>query len=611
MIRGFKIYAEGKKVGCVLLEYGNSDKVTVEEITKSLEELEVKDFDLNELQEAIDSGMQVSLDLAEEAPDNIPGICWLAKEPDGTVKACVKAPRGSGRTVSLTDIEKELVKAGHGEMFRMDDIIRRNMENHAKDSKSISFKAAEARDGEITVEVTADKRTAYVTYSRPRGGEPLTKDDMLAKLSSASVVFGVDQNVIDELLTKNEDASKSRIAGALEPVDGEDASIKYLFDAYHLNTGPRISESDVADFRDLGIFENVEEATPLVRKEPATEGEDGMDVTGKALKAKPGRDTPLPKGKNTRICATDENILESATAGAPRLAAGKVVVEDVLIVGDVDFTTGNINFVGNVMIKGIVNTGFTIEAEGDITCMDVVEGAVLKAGGNILFKRGIKGQGKSIVEAGGDVIAKFIEHCKVISHGSIIVDEALIHSDSSAADRIEVIGKKGQIFGGTVTAGKLVRANYIGSEMAIRTEIEVGAAPHLRNRLEELHGMEIKKKSDYSKASKNLLALNVMRDKGDLPEEREELIQTLKSVTQQLRGELEDIKYEIEKLDGDLKESAAGTVEAGKLIYAGVRIAIKSARRWIKEPMQQTIFLKEGPDIVLSGELAETSTGKK
>jgi hypothetical protein len=47
------------------------------------------------------------------------------------------------------------------------------------------------------------------------------------------------------------------------------------------------------------------------------------------------------------------------------------------------------------------------------------------------------------------------------------------------------------------------------------------------------------------------------------------------------------------------------------MIFPGVRVTIKTARRWIRDAMQQVIFLKEGGDVVLSGELAEASEEQK
>ena len=51
------------------------------------------------------------------------------------------------------------------------------------------------------------------------------------------------------------------------------------------------------------------------------------------------------------------------------------------IPGDVDISAGNINFAGDVMIKGKVREGFLIKSDGNITIRGNVEaGAIIKAG---------------------------------------------------------------------------------------------------------------------------------------------------------------------------------------------------------------------------------------
>ena len=192
-------------------------------------------------------------------------------------------------------------------------------------------------------------------------------------------------------------------------------------------------------------------------------------------------------------------------------------MEEVLSLGDIDFSTGNITFNGNVIIKGIVNNGFAVTANGDIDCSELIEGANLTAGGSIHVKRGVKGLGKSVIKAGKDVFAKYIERATVIAGGSVIVDEALIHSDTEAGDRIEATGAKGSIFGGHVAAGNLVKANFIGSEMAIKTIIEVGAAPQMKDRLVFLNREVAKKNDDYDKAQKNIQILTELKKTGRFP----------------------------------------------------------------------------------------------
>ena len=605
MLKGFRLYISRGKLYLALLEYGES-QVTYEDIASEIQKSGVEIFNSEGIQQALREGVCTALEAAILPPSRLPGSCWVTVDPyEGAARVNLYPPAGMSRPTMESEVIGEIKKAGCGEYLILSDVIRRNLDSMKKSGMPLVFKAAERKDAEVNIEISEDRKTAHMSFSRAWGGKTLTLQEAVAKINAAGVRFGIDESRVQTVLSNNRDAIKQRVASAQEPVNGTDAKIEYMFDAYHTNVGPRISDDDFADYRDLGLFENVEINAPLARKTPATPGQEGTDVAGKSIRTAAGRDVPLPKGKNTGASPDDPNLLIATSAGAPKLVHGKVAVEEIMIVGDVDFSTGNIDFKGNVLVKGIVNSGFSIIATGDITCKDTVEGADLKAGGNIFLKRGIKGMGKSVIEAGRNIYARFIERSTVIAGGSVIVDEALIHSETSAIDTIEATHTKGSIFGGSARAGNLVRASFLGSEMAVKTEIEVGVVPHLRTRLTSLVEEIAKKKHDHEMASRNVGALDAMRAKGGLTERREQLYEVLTTITSQLSDEIEEISTNIAMLEQSLSQCAEGRIEAKKMIYPGVLLSIKDAKKSIRESIQKAIFFRDGPDVVLSTEIPD------
>ena len=73
-----------------------------------------------------------------------------------------------------------------------------------------------------------------------------------------------------------------------------------------------------------------------------------------------------------------------------------VFVSDVLIVENVDNSTGNIEYEGNVQVNGNVCTNFRVKAQGNVEVNGVVEGAYIEAGENIIIARGMNGMGKEL-----------------------------------------------------------------------------------------------------------------------------------------------------------------------------------------------------------------------
>ena len=84
------------------------------------------------------------------------------------------------------------------------------------------------------------------------------------------------------------------------------------------------------------------------------------------IPAKSGKSVPLPKGRNTEI-TEDGDTLIASMPGHVEFSGSTFQVKPVLdIDGDVDFSTGNIKFVGDVNIKGDVLSGFTVRSAGNI-----------------------------------------------------------------------------------------------------------------------------------------------------------------------------------------------------------------------------------------------------
>ena len=67
-----------------------------------------------------------------------------------------------------------------------------------------------------------------------------------------------------------------------------------------------------------------------------------------------------------------------------------------------------------------------VNAKGDVSVEGVVEAANIYAGGQIILKRGVQGGSKGYLEAGTNVIAKFIESATVKCGGYLTNNRFLI-----------------------------------------------------------------------------------------------------------------------------------------------------------------------------------------
>ncbi|MCX7772801.1 MAG: FapA family protein, partial [Clostridia bacterium] len=327
----------------------------------------------------------------------------------------------------------------------------------------------EARiDAAIEAIVSADKMKAYVVLTSPEGGGAVpTVEGIVQALYSKGVVFGMSEEKIRLLAANPVYDMQVLVAEGIPAQNGKSGEVKYLIDIKK-DRKPVIMEDGSVNYKDLNLIENITKGQKLAELVPPVQGKSGRNLVGAELKAIDGRPAVLPKGRNVTLSPDGQELI-SEIDGQVMFADGKISVFSTYEVkADVDNSTGNIKFIGNVVVRGNVLAGFEIEAGGNIEVNGVVEGAVLKAGGNIVLKRGMVGGGKGLLIAGGDIISKYIESTNVEARGDIKA-EAIMHCDVKCANKMELGGRKGLLVGGTARVGKLVELKFCGSQMATVT----------------------------------------------------------------------------------------------------------------------------------------------
>ena len=237
-----------------------------------------------------------------------------------------------------------------------------------------------SQDGYVKVHITDDGMAAYVTVYGPKnGGCSVTMQEVLAAIKDAGVVEGVDYGRLADCL-KDENLNRPvLIAKGTEARDGIDGRLEYKFARRDEKGRPVELDDGKVDYRNLNLFVNVSQGDLLVIRTPPVPGVPGVMVTGRKIAPKAGRNYPLPRGRNT-VANDDDTQLLAAVDGHVTIVDGKVTVNTVLeIPGNVDYSTGNIDYIGDVRIRGNITAGFTVKSGGDIEVIGVIEGATVIA----------------------------------------------------------------------------------------------------------------------------------------------------------------------------------------------------------------------------------------
>jgi len=534
---------------------------------------------------------QGEAELLEQAIEEISIDGYFAiKIDDQGVFLRVLPPEGDGQPVDYQEIRKAL------ENKEIIDVDWREVQSVIRDAADEWIKIAPRRpeldkDGRAEVEISRDKLKAFLSYYPDLGGRKLTTENVLKELENAGVIYGIKEEIIGQLIENRKHVEHLLIAEGDSPVPGKDARLIYHFEQKTESIGTEREDGSI-DFFNLGLITNVQPGDILVTKKNAETGKPGTGVTGEEIPPPEPRDKNLPSGKN--VLKKDENTLIAEMAGQIVIDENRIHILPVYEVsGDVDLTTGNIDFIGNVVIRGDVKEGFNIKAQGNIEIKGNVTGANIQALGKVIIYKGFIGKGKTQITAGGDVMVKFVENGIISTRKNITVIDAIMHSQLTAGESIEVVRKKGLLVGGIYRAGNRITANIIGSILGTATYLEVGIDPELRKQIGDLEEDVKKARISLHKSEKAINILNKVKEKeGHLPQEKELLFKRLIITAKRLEKMINQKETEIATLHEEIRFMEGGYIAVNKRIFSGVRLTVGSFQYNVQDEMGPTKFIE-------------------
>lgn len=437
----------------------------------------------------------------------------------------------------------------------------------------------------IEVKTDSNNLRAFVIFHGDVQG--LTADDLRRALNNFGIKFGILEDRFEEILKNPTPEIPHIIAVGVPPEDGTDAVLKV-----NVSDAPKVlkvEDDEKVDFHEFQTINIVKAGQVIAEKIPATPGKKGKDVFGNDIEPKPGRDIKLLVGENVEI--VDDTKVVATTDGLLEYKDGKFSVKKFLkIKGDVDYSTGNINFPGDVLVEGNVKDGFTVKADGNIQINGIIEAATVVAKGDVTAV-GVKGKGKAYLHSEKNINLKFVENAEIEAEGSINISSSSVNSTLKAAEDIKLTGKPGELIGGVSIAGKVVDARVIGSEMHVRTRIEVGTNPRLKEKYNLLSAQISLDKENLRKIVKIYEALKKIKEiNGTLPDDKLELYNKTAKTIEALKKSLRENLLKFEKIRQELAYSSKdASVIAREVIYPGTELLIKDQKYYVEKPLHKVI----------------------
>jgi len=454
----------------------------------------------------------------------------------------------------------------------------------------------------LNLTLSNDKLTATIHFTNCDEDFKVTLNELEDFLKRNYINYGVHDDILADIAanTANYLLSKTIIAEGDKPIDGDDGYIKYVFDLNQGTKKPLLMVDGTVDFKEVTSLNNVRKGELVAERIPPKEGINGKAVTGEALFAKPGKLVRFKMGKNV-VMDTEQLFLFSTIDGiVTATEREKMNVFPIYEVnGDVDYKTGNIDFVGTVVIRGNVLAGFKVKAAGDIRILGSVEGADIDAAGAIEISTGIIGQNKGLIKAGKSIKTSFVQEGSIEAGEDIVISQSIMHSTVRAGRNVLCQGPKGLIVGGIIQAGEKVAARTIGNSMATNTIVEVGVLPELRNQLIELRSQLKEHANTLDKTEKGLGMLTQIAAAGGLSKEKLAMKIKLTNSKKQTLEEQDNVKQHIFEIEKSLEDTERARVEAMGVIYGGTKIVIGRYTKFIKEPVTRMYFKLQDGDIVM------------
>jgi uncharacterized protein (DUF342 family) len=284
------------------------------------------------------------------------------------------------------------------------------------------------------------------------------------------------------------------------------------------------------------------------------------------------------------------------------LVADRITVQNsVEVPENLDYSVGNIKFIGSVHIRGHVMPDFSVEAEGNIEIDGNVEKAIVRCGGNLAIRGIVFGQKDCLIEVGGEAEIGAIDQADVMVRKSLTVANYIRHSNVSVGGDLTVKADKGNIVGGDIHCFRKIDAPFIGNSMATLTKLTVGTNPFISHEIEAL-------KAEFTEAEKKLsqvkTALSTLASRATAGQESEKtsaLKEKLQNTRNQLEPLLGSLREQINESEQKSTEFKEAKIKVQQVIYPGVIISFRDRMQYKTQDEQQALTFYEEESEIRTG----------
>ncbi len=239
------------------------------------------------------------------------------------------------------------------------------------------------------LQVSDDQLSAHFLLNRTNS-EPVHLHDVMARLQQEGIRANLNPAAIMQELNAPT-FEPILVAHGKSSVPGHDARLEIYFPEQVESKFFEVNGS--IDFRNHLQIPMVHKGEIIARKIPMMNGAPGQNVYGEVLLPKLPRDIALVAKSNVQIGA--DGAITALIDGRPRITGKSVKILEIttthVVAGNVDLTTGNIVFSGDVIVYGDVTDNMIVESLGNVYVYGNVYNATVTATGSIHVRGNVVG----------------------------------------------------------------------------------------------------------------------------------------------------------------------------------------------------------------------------
>lgn len=347
----------------------------------------------------------------------------------------------------------------------------------------------------IEIEIAPDHLEAHISWANDAklqsGDYDQDKKWLEDAVADAGIRYGHDTflDKIMSLVALGQSIKNQTVARGIPAKAGDQT---YLHPLYLEKT---VEETDnVIDMRSAQN-KRVVDTGDVIAEIRFRDGKAGMDVMGRPLHATV-KQTSYTISVGPGVERREDGRYYALLRGMPKIERHIISCLKVYVHrGDVNLKTGDITFDGTVEVKGSIDNGARVYAQGDLIVRGGIGRSRVRCGGDLSVGKGIVTSREGMVHAGGDVNALFIENSRVLVEGTLEVEQSILNSDCKVAGEIVIRNaSKGLIGGGIVVSETGIRTQDLGFADGEKTQCRVGSDWRLEHRTTILRGREAKLK---------------------------------------------------------------------------------------------------------------------